>query len=155
MTLAELKAEAVAKKYSEGVIVGFDSVGWFNGLILEKPNSTEEAFSRLRCLSGKNHELITGVYMRDLRNGNSAIRKVVTTVASMRELTDQEIIFYLNQYPDFKNRAMGYDPLEGFSMSFIDRIEGSYNNLLRGVPIECVVEMLHELGEFNLVVNKA
>jgi septum formation protein len=40
--LAKLKAETVAKKYTEGIIIGFDSVGWFDGRVLEKPKSKKE-----------------------------------------------------------------------------------------------------------------
>lgn len=53
--LAKLKAKAVAAKCSEGIIIGFDSVGWFNGEVLEKPKSRDEMFDRLKAMSGKGY----------------------------------------------------------------------------------------------------
>ena len=58
--LAKLKAEAVAKNHKEGIVIGFDSVGFFKDKILEKPKSREEAFNRLKGLSGDKYDFITG-----------------------------------------------------------------------------------------------
>src|SRR4030066_2206156 len=54
--LSKLKAEAGAKNHSDAIVIGMDSVTYFNGKILEKPKSREEAFQRLKSLSGNNHQ---------------------------------------------------------------------------------------------------
>ncbi len=143
--LAKLKAEAVAQNHSQGIVIGFDSVGWFQGKILEKPNSKKEAFQRLKSLSGKKHQFYTGIYMINLAT-RRRLTRVVKTDIWMRKLSDAEINKYLNQDPNYKTYALGYDPLGHYSSSFVRRIKGSYNNLLRGIPLEVVVEMLKDLG---------
>lgn len=143
--LAKLKAEAVAKHYDSGIIIGFDSVGWFNRQILEKPKSREEAFERLRSLSGDNYQFYTGVYMINLESGKESSKVAITDV-QLRDLTDSEINKYLDQDPKFNTYASGFDPLENYSSSFVRKIDGSYNNLTRGIPLETIVEMLPDVG---------
>ncbi|MBU0670772.1 Maf family protein, partial [Patescibacteria group bacterium] len=63
--LAKRKAEAVSKKYKKEIVIGFDSVGWFFGKILEKPKSREAAYERLVVMSGKEFQFFTGVCLID------------------------------------------------------------------------------------------
>jgi len=143
--LAKLKAGAVAKNHSEGIVVGFDSIGYFEDSILEKPKSREESFARLQMISGKNFQFCTGVHVINVPDGQTFSR-VVKTEVSMRELSDNEINKYLDQDPNFNTYALGFDPLGHYSSTFISNIEGSYNNLLRGIPLEVIVEMLSSAG---------
>lgn len=143
--LSKLKAKAVAKKFSDGIVIGFDSIGWFDGSIMEKPKSREEAFNRLKSLSGDNHQFYTGIYMINLST-NQTLSRVVITEASIRELSDLEINKYLDQDPRFNTYALGYDPLRNYSSTFVHKIDGSYNNLLRGIPLEVIIEMLPLVG---------
>jgi len=64
----------------------------------------------------------------------------------MRQLSEEEINRYLDEDPHFNTYALGYDPVKHISSSFIKRIEGSYYNLLGGIPLETVIEMLEEIG---------
>jgi septum formation protein len=143
--LAKLKAESVAKKFDAGIVVGFDSVGWFNGQILEKPKSREEALQRLKSLSGNTHQFYTGIYMINLETGKN-ISNLVATNAEVRKLTDDDINKYLDQDPKYNTYALGYDPLGHYSSTFVRKIDGSYNNLTRGIPLEAIVEMLFDIG---------
>lgn len=143
--LAKLKAGAVAKNHRDGIVIGFDSVGWFNNSILEKPKSKEEAFERLKSLSGSNHQFYTGIHMINLSTGNT-LSRVAKTEVFMRKLMESEIEKYLEQDPNFNTYALGYDPLGHCSSSFVCRIEGSYNNLIRGIPLGMIIEMLQEMG---------
>jgi len=143
--LSRLKAEAVAKKHTSGIIVGFDSVGCFNGEIFEKPKSREEDYERLKKMSGKMHEFYTGIHMINLDTGK-VLSDVVETKAWFRELKDAEIRKYLEQDPMFKTYALGYAPPEHYSASFVKRIEGSFNNLCWGLPVEKIMPMLFEIG---------
>ena len=143
--LSKLKAEAVAKNYSEAIVIGMDSVTYFNGQILEKPKSKEEAFQRLKSLSGNNHQFYTGIYMVNTAS-NKAISRIVKTEIFMRKLSEREINKYLDEDPNFNTYALGYDPVKHISASFVQKIEGSYYNLLGGIPLEVIVEMLSEIG---------
>jgi len=143
--LSKLKAEAVAKNHSDAIVIGMDSVAYFNNKILEKPKSREEDFQRLQELSGNNHQFYTGIYMVNTAT-NKAISRVVKTEVFMRNLSEKEINKYLNEDPHFNTYALGYDPVKHISSSFVQRIEGSYYNLLGGIPLEVIVEMLKEIG---------
>lgn len=145
LCLAKLKADAIAKNYDSGIIIGFDSVGWHNGQVLEKPKSKEEAFQRLKSLSGNTHQFYTGIYMKNLES-EKEISKIAITNAEMRNLTDSEINKYLEQDSKFKTYSLGYDPLGHYSSTFVIKIDGSYNNLIRGIPLETIVEMLFDIG---------
>lgn len=142
--LSKLKAEAVAKNHSDAVVIGMDSVAYFNGKILEKPKSKEEAFQRLKAFSGNRHQFYTGIYMINTATGKTLSRIVITDVF-IREISEEEISKYLDEDPRFNTYALGYDPLKHISSSFIKRIEGSYYNLLGGIPLETIVEMLKEI----------
>lgn len=143
--LAKLKALAVAKKHDSGIVVGFDSIGWFNGQILEKPKTRQEAFERLKSLSGGNHDFFTGIYIINIEAKKHLSRSVMTGV-EIRDLSDSEINKYLDQDLKFNTYALGYDPLEHYSSTFIRRINGSYNNITRGIPLETIIEMLASIG---------
>ncbi|MGM0482868.1 MAG: Maf family protein [Patescibacteria group bacterium] len=142
--LAKLKADVVSKNHNSGIIIGFDSVGWYNGQVLEKPKSREETFQRLKSLSGNTHQFYTGIYMKNLQS-RKEISKVAITNVEMRNLNDSEINKYLEQDSKFNTYALGYDPLGHYSSTFVRKINGSYNNLIRGIPLETIVEMLSEV----------
>jgi MAF protein len=144
-SLSKLKAEVVAKNHSDAIVIGMDSVTYFNDKILEKPKSREEDFQRLKELSGNNHQFYTGVYIVNTAT-NKAISRVVKTEVFMRNLSEKEINKYLDEDPHFNTYALGYDPVKHISSSFVQRIEGSYYNLLGGIPLEVIVEMLTEVG---------
>ena len=142
--LSRLKAQAVAKNYADAIVIGFDSVAYFNGQILEKPKSKEEDFQRLKALSGSNHQFFTGVHIINTASGK-ILSRVVKTDVLMRELSKEEINQYLNEDPHFNTYALGYNPIKHISSSFVKKIEGSYYNLLGGIPLETIVEMLKEI----------
>ena len=144
-TLSKLKAEGVARNHPDAIVVGMDSVGFFEGQILEKPKSKEEDFQRLKAFSGNNHQFYTGVHMINATSGKT-LSKVVKTDVFMRELSEEEINKYLEEDPHFNTYALGYDPVKHISSSFVKKIEGSYYNLLGGIPLETIVEMLQEIG---------
>lgn len=144
-TLAKMKAETVAKNHSEGIVIGFDSVGYFNESILEKPKSREESLQRLKQLSGEKFQFYTGIHLINLSE-NKTISKVSKTDVWMRNLSDDEINRYLDADKRFMTYALGFDPEASYSSTFAEKIKGSYNNLIRGIPLEMIAEALKELG---------
>lgn len=145
LALARLKAEAVARNHNEGIVIGFDSVGFFDGSVLEKVKSREEAFQRLKRMSGNSSQFFTGIHMMRLDDGK-VLNRVVKTDMFMRRYSDSEINRYLDQDPHYINYAHGFDPVSHMSSSFTKRINGSCNNFLSGIPLEDMMEMLTELG---------
>lgn len=142
-TLSKLKAEAVAKNHADAIVIGMDSVTYFNNQIFEKPKTKEEDFQRLKSFSGNDHQFYTGIHMINTAS-NKTLSRVVKTKVFMRNLSDKEINKYLDEDPHFNTYALGYDPIKHLSSSFVKRIEGSYYNLLGGIPLEVIVEMIEE-----------
>ncbi len=143
--LSKLKAEAVARNHSDAIVIGMDSVTYFDGQILEKPKSKEEDFQRLKALSGNNHQFYTGIHMVNSSSGKT-LSRIVKTDVSTRKLSEEEINRYLDEDPNYNTYALGYDPIRHYSASFVKNISGSYYNLLGGIPLETIVEMLKEIG---------
>jgi septum formation protein len=155
LCLAKLKAEAVAgyimnlnseifAEHKKGLVIGFDSVGYFEKTILEKPASYSEAFERLKAMSRKRYQFYTGICMISLPDRKIYERLVITDLV-MRNISEKEIEFYLNQDPNYNKYAQGFDPLGNYSSTFIKEIRGSYNNPLRGIPLEVIVEMINQI----------
>jgi septum formation protein len=150
--LAKLKAEAVANKHSSGIVIGIDTVGQYIGgttrnpweETLDKPRTKQEAYERLRNLSGKVHYLFTGIHMINLTS-SQAIDDVAGTKIFMRTISDEEIERYFAQNPLF-DRTIGYDPEMGYSSTFVERIEGSAQSYFYGMPIERIMPLLFRIG---------
>ena len=142
--LAKVKAEAVAKSHTEGIVIGFDSVGLFEGKILEKPKTREEAFARLKSLSGKRYEYHTWLHLINLYT-HTTLAETVMTEIFMRILDDNEINFYLDHCDEwYKMHAHGYSPENYYSMSFIERINGEPGILW--IPISTTLALLKKIG---------
>jgi len=143
--LAKMKAEAVAQRHQKGIVIGFDSVAYFSGEILEKPESREEAFNRLKKLSGQDHAYYTGVHMIDITAGR-VLSDVSKTDISMREISEKEINKYLDSDDRYTTFALGYDASGKYSASFIGKASGNYYGLLAGIPLDIIVSMLKEIN---------
>jgi septum formation protein len=145
LELAKRKAEFVAKNHKEGIVIGFDSIGWFEGKVLEKPEDRQESLERIKMLSGKIHYFYTGVHIINIEK-NITKSEMSETEITLRDITETEINKYLDQDPNFNTYAIGFDPLGHYSISFAISINGSYNNYLRGIPLELIVKILKEAG---------
>lgn len=151
--LAMLKAESVAKKHKEGFVIGADSIGLYKGKILEKPASKLEAFKRIKELSGKTCYLYTGVCIINIKD-KKKITKFLKTQINMRKISEKEINIYLNKYKSYSNYALGFSTLDTLSTTFIQEIKGSYHNVISGMPLELIMQMLYSLDyniKFNLI----
>ncbi|MFA7717107.1 MAG: Maf family protein [Candidatus Absconditabacterales bacterium] len=144
--LARLKAESVAQNHKTGIVIGFDSVGYFDGKILEKPTSREEGFARLQAMAGNTFSFYSGVHMIDITTGKT-LSRCVQTDNTMRKYSDSEINKYLDNCDEkYKTHAHGFDPSNYYSMTFIDTIVGNPMNVMMGIPLSAIMEMLKELG---------
>jgi septum formation protein len=122
------------------VIVAADTVVVLDGRALGKPRDRDDAAGTLRALSGRTHEVTTGVCV--LRGPVSAVRRVTTRV-TFRDLTDVEIAWYLaTGEPD--DKAGGYG-LQGAGAVLVDRVEGSDTNVI-GLPLAETVGLLRDVG---------
>ena len=140
--LSELKAKAFNKDLlSEGgLIITADTIVWQNGEILPKPIDFADAEKILHKLSGNVHEVITGV---SLRMKSKMKTFSATTKVFFKELTTEEIHFYINNYKPY-DKAGAYGIQEWIGFIGIEKIEGSYFNVV-GLPVQ---KLYTELIEF-------
>jgi septum formation protein len=136
--LAREKAEAVPAGSGE-IVLGADTVVVIDGRILGKPVDAEDAARMLRLLSGREHEVITGICLKTL---GRVIVDASSTRVCFAPLTETEISAYVESgEPMDKAGAYG---IQGLASKFIDRIEGCYFNVM-GLPAALVYRRLNEL----------
>jgi septum formation protein len=138
--LAAAKADAWTSPVTpRQIIITADTVVWCHESVLGKPADDAEAMSFLRMLSGCRHEVITGICLRD--NEKKSLFSVTTGV-TFRELSDEEIMYYVTNYHPH-DKAGAYGIQEWIGLRGITRIEGSYYNVV-GMPVsDLYSELLH------------
>ena len=104
-----------------------------------KPASKEEAHNMLRLLSGRSHEVITAVTIRN-KSGHKTFSDIA--IVHFKELTDNEIEFYVEQFKPF-DKAGAYGIQEWIGYIGIERIEGSYFTIM-GFPLHLVYQELQQ-----------
>lgn len=140
--LAELKAQSVAKNLGGGnLVIGADTIVYLDGKIIGQPRDEEEARAMLRLLSGKTHEVFTGLCIINTKTGEKLF-DTTRTLVTFRELSEKDIEECLKIKISLTG-AGSYTP-ELYSRIF-QRLEGSYNNVV-GLPTERLIPMLREQG---------
>jgi septum formation protein len=140
--LAERKAAAVARNLHDGIVLGADTVVVWQGQVLGKPLSEEEAFSMLVKLQGSTHDVYTGVALIDVRSGKILVEHEKTRVV-FRIMEEEEIRRYVaSGEPLDKAGAYG---VQGLAAIFIKKIEGCHTNVV-GLPLARLSVMLKAIG---------
>ena len=122
------------------VVLGADTAVVVDGEVLGKPRDNTDAAAILRRLSGRRHDVMTGV---SVRMGAYEVGRVETTAVYFAALSPDEIAWYVAS-GEGRDKAGAY-AIQGLASRFIPRIEGSYSNVV-GLPMGCVYELLKELG---------
>ncbi|MGZ3863046.1 MAG: Maf family nucleotide pyrophosphatase [Bacteroidia bacterium] len=136
--LCEKKASAFPDKLNNGeVLITADTIVWIDDIVLNKPGSEFEAKQMLQLLSGKMHRVYTGVC---LTTNNNKISFTDETKVFFRNLTEAEILFYIENYKPF-DKAGSYGAQDWLGLVGVDKIEGSYFNVM-GLPVHKVYEAL-------------
>ena len=140
MYLSRGKASEVAAKYPDKLVIAADTIVWADGRALGKPHSEAEAFGMLRALSGKAHEVYTGV---TVMLGEKMLCESECTRVYFRELTDDEIYAYIaTGEPMDKAGAYG---IQGRASLMVEKIDGDYFNVV-GLPLCRLGKMLRSMG---------
>lgn len=121
------------------ILITADTMVLQGGLLLGKPHSREDAATMLRDLSGREHQVLTSVTIRDCNRHETF--EDVTNVWFM-ELTDDEINYYIDKYKPF-DKAGSYGVQEWIGYIGIERIEGSFYNVM-GFPVHRVYRELQK-----------
>lgn len=145
LEIAEKKAKATAIDFPDENVIGADTVVVVDGKILGKPKDKKEAFSMLKSLSGRNHEVITAFSFINI-NKNISYSDYEITKVYFKNLTDDEINWYINtKEPMDKAGAYG---IQGKGAFFVEKIEGDFFSVM-GFPLGKFVRFLNKTG-FNL-----
>jgi septum formation protein len=137
------KAQDVATKVNEGLIIAADTQILINGHILGKPIDERDAINMLSKLNGRVHKVITGVAILDVQTGFKETW-VETTLVKFRELSFDEIIAYIES-GEYEGKAGAYG-IQGRAAAFVEKIEGCYSNVV-GLPLSKLMQRLRLLSK--------
>jgi len=136
------KAEAVASKCKDAIVIAADTFVVFGGQILGKPHTEEDARKMLETISGNYHSVITDFSIIDTGK-NKTLSKSVETKVYIRKLTMAEIDAYVKSKEPL-DKAGAY-AIQGLGAVIVERIEGDYFNVV-GLPLSALVEALKQFG---------
>ncbi|HEY7184111.1 MAG TPA: Maf family protein [Blastocatellia bacterium] len=145
LRLSREKAQAVIPfsghvSGGDELALGADTTVVINGEIIGKPVDAEEAGRMLRALSGQWHEVLTGV---TLARADRIISAVSSTRVKFAELSEAEIKWYVSTGEPM-DKAGAY-AIQGHASLFVERIEGSYSNVV-GLPMQLTYQLAREMG---------
>ena len=148
--ISRAKARAYESRLREDqLLITSDTIVWADGKMLGKPHDEAEAFAMLRSLSGKTHQVYTAVTFAEKisslegRSGG-VVTLVDKTDVTFKELTDEEIRYYIDRYRPF-DKAGAYGIQEWIGYIGCTAISGSYFNVM-GFPVHLVYRYLHSRG---------
>lgn len=138
--LSELKAKAFRELAADEVLLTADTVVAIENQILGKPKDGHEAKQMLRLLSGKTHQVYTGI---TIKSDSKTITETDVADVELDEMTDDEIEYYIQKYKPF-DKAGSYGIQEWLGMAKISRMSGSFYTIM-GLPTHLVYKILKEI----------
>jgi septum formation protein len=140
--LAKQKADAFLPSLTDDdLLITADTIVWLDGRVYGKPTDAADARAMLRTLSGRTHEVITGVCLTTTRRQESFS---ATTQVTFANFSDQEIDYYIEHYRPF-DKAGSYGVQEWIGYIGVERINGSFYNVM-GLPVQRLYQKLKEFG---------
>ena len=137
--VSRLKAEATPRNPGD-VVIAADTIVVLGNRVLGKPTGKADAIAMLQALSGRDHQVMTGITV--LRDGDAITHTEITDV-HFRPLTEDEILSYVETgEPMDKAGAYG---IQGYAAPFVEGIRGDYYNVM-GLPVCRLQQMLHRLA---------
>tara|TARA_B110000090_G_scaffold140196_1_gene154146 strand:+ start:619 stop:1206 length:588 start_codon:yes stop_codon:yes gene_type:complete len=137
--LAELKANKISQKSAGELVLGADSVIDLNGKIISKPKNRDEALKILRDLNGLTHHLISSVCIS--QNGLMIWNHTDKASLTMKQMSEEELINYLEKISDEALYAYNVYQIEGEGRSLFSKIDGDEDTIM-GLPVKKIKEYL-------------
>lgn len=135
--VSELKANAYINLNPNEILLTSDTIVTLENEILLKPKDYNDAFMMLKKLSGKTHQVYTGITLKTLEE---TITQTDCASVTFDDISDEEIDFYINQYKPY-DKAGSYGVQEWLGMSKIQSINGSYYTIM-GLPTHLIYKNL-------------
>lgn len=139
--LCRKKADAFDEELTDNtIVITADTIVWIDGQVLNKPENFDDAVRMLKLLSGKKHEVYTGVCLKSKHKTKSFY---ALTNVYFKILSQAEIEYYINNFNPY-DKAGAYGAQEWIGYIAVEKIEGSYFNVM-GLPVR---ELYEELLNF-------
>jgi len=139
--LCQKKADAFDEELTDNtIVITADTIVWIDNQVLNKPENFDDAVRMLKLLSGKKHEVYTGVCLRSKLKTKTFY---ALTSVYFKELSQEEIEYYINNFNPY-DKAGAYGAQEWIGYIAVEKIEGSYFNVM-GLPVR---ELYEELLKF-------
>lgn len=143
--LAEMKAQKVASRFPQAVVIGCDQVLDFKGKVFGKPADVDAARAQLEALSGKTHKLLSAVVLYE--KGKPVWRHVGEVRLTMREISPAYLDAYMLRNGDNILDSVGGYKLESEGVRLFSQVDGDYFNVL-GLPL---LPLLSYLGQRGMI----
>ena len=146
--ISRAKARAYVSQLKEDqLLITADTIVWLDGKMLGKPHDEADAIDMLRRLSGKTHQVFTGVSFAKIGTMGSRDLEITTIVdrtdVTFKDLTDEEIEYYVQKYRPF-DKAGAYGVQEWIGYVACTEMKGSYFNVM-GFPVHEVYKVLKQM----------
>ena len=139
--LAEIKSIKVSSKNPDRVVLGADSVISLNNELINKPKSRNEAFDILKKLNNSKHYLISSVCIS--KNGAMVWNHTDSSELKMKNLTDEQLLNYLNKIKTETLLAYGVYQVEAEGLKLFEYIKGDHNSIM-GLPIKDIINYINK-----------
>ena len=140
LLLAKKKAESVIKKYSKNTIIASDQILTCENIMINKPSSIKQAKENLKFIIGKNHQLISAIYV--IHNQNVYFKEVREATLFFKAITEQQLDTYLNENNETALTTVGsYKIEENEKYKFIKIISGDVETI-KGFPLKNFLEKM-------------
>ncbi len=146
--LSEQKARAVARSFADAIIIGADTIVVIDGTVLGKPADKRDASRMLTMLSGRTHDVYSGLTLIETPSGRSAAA-VERTSVTFRVLSEEEISGYVASGSPM-DKAGGYGIQDDRGAVFVERVEGCFYNVM-GLPLS---RLYVALRDFQNLITK-
>lgn len=147
MSLAFEKAYNIGKNHEENIVIGADTIVFFQNQILGKPQDEKDARRILELLSGNEHKVITGIALINLNKRVKVVDFEETSVR-FRKLDKKLIDRYIATKEPF-DKAGAYG-IQGYGGLLVEKINGCYNNVI-GLPVGKLDKLLNKYFDINIL----
>ena len=150
MYLANAKCRDIATKYKKSLVIGADTIVYYNQKIIEKPINREDAINQLYSLSDKTHLVYTGVSII-INEMNYSYTFFDKTYVTFYKLKKNDIIYYVSNF--FPYDKAGSYGIQDWSFTFVKKINGCFNNVV-GFPLSKFYKLACENYTLNNVLKE-
>jgi septum formation protein len=144
MAISKSKADIVIKRHPNAIVVAADTMVYFNGEDIGQQHNDKDAENTIRKLLGKIHEVYTGITVVNTKTGK-VFQDFELSKVALKNVSEDTLAAYIKS-GKYKGKAGAYCITDPEFESFVDWVEGSFDNIL-GLPLKKVDHMIHSASE--------